>query len=175
MKMTIKAIDTIKENDKNVEKVIDYEIEIVENTPISKAKDNDLSFMDTFTNKANDTIKKIVDKANDKASYFDSDKNKPKSVDTIKQSVKRANEKVNLLVIIGKLLNKSTLNKNDVDVLLDYATYNNKSKIDIVIYDGLSYNEFITKYPNVTVKKIKELCDTYNLTLDFLNGKFISK
>lgn len=175
MKMTVKAIDTVKENDKSVEKMIDYEIDIVDNSPINKASDNNLSFMDNFINKANDTIKKIVDKANDKASYFDSDKNKPKSVDTIKQSVKRANEKVNMLVILGKLLNKSALNKNDVDVLLDYATYNNKSKIDIVIYDGLLYNDFITKYPNVTVKKIKELCDTYDLTLDFINGKFIKK
>ena len=38
MKMTVKAIDTVKENDKNVDKVIDYEIDIVENATKHNSK-----------------------------------------------------------------------------------------------------------------------------------------
>ena len=174
-KISVEVIETIKDGDKEKEIITTKEFDIVENSPIVKANGNNYPFMDNFTNKANETIKKIVDKASDKASYFDNAKNKPKSYETVKQSIKRDNTRVNLLVVLGKLLNKSTLNDSDVDTILDYATYNNKSKTDIVIFDGMLYNDFITKYPRSTVKQIKELCDTYNLTLDFISGKFIAR
>lgn len=173
-KITVEVIETVKDGDKEKEVLTTKEFEIVENSPIVKANDNTLSFMDNFVNKANDTIKKIVDKANDKTTYLDKTKT-PKSYETVKQSIKRDNTRVSLLVVLGKLLNKSTLNDNDIDTILDFATYNNKSKTDIVIFDGMSYNDFIAKYPRSTVKQIKELCDTYNLTLDFISGKFVAR
>ena len=154
------------ENEKEVVKT--EEIDIVEKSPIVKSSNNDYPFMDNFTSKANDTIEKIVDKLNNKASYFDKEKNKPKSFDTIKQAVKRDNTRVSLLVVIGKLLNKSTLNKNDVDVLVDFATYNNKSKIEYDIFEGMKYGDFIKKYPRVSYTKVMELCDINGL---FLNPK----
>ena len=170
-KISVEVVDM----DKEKEVITTKEFDIVENSPIVKANGNDYPFMDNFVNKANDTIKKIVDKASDKATYFDTAKNKPKSFETVKQSIKRDNTRVSLLVIIGKLLNKSKLNDSDVDTILDFATYNNKSKTDIVIHDGMLYNDFITKYPRATVKQIKELCDTYGLTLDFISGKFVTR
>lgn len=168
-------METVKDGEKEKEVITTKEFDIVENSPIVKANENNYPFMDNFINKANETIKKIVDKANDKATYFDNTKNKPKSFETVKQSIKRDNTRVSLLVIIGKLLNKSTLNKDDIETIIDYATYNSKPKTDIVIFDGMLYNDFITKYPRSTVKQIKELCDTYGLTLDFISGKFITR
>lgn len=174
-KISVEVIETIKDDDEEKEVITTKEFDVVENSPIVKANGNNYPFMDTFISKANDTIKNKVDKMNDKSTYFDTTKNKPKSYETVKQSIKRDNTKVNLLVVLGKLLNKSSLNDDDVDTILDYATYNNKSKTDIVIFDGMLYNDFITKYPRSTVKQIKELCDTYNLTLDFISGKFIAR
>ena len=174
-KISVEVIETIKDGDKEKEVITTKDFDIMENSPIVKANGNNYPFMDNFTNKANETIKKIVDKASDKASYFDTAKNKPKSFETVKQSIKRDNTRISLLVVIGKLLNKTVLNDNDVDTILDYATYNNKAKTDIIIFDGMLYNDFITKYPRATVKQIKELCDTYNLTLDFISGKFVTR
>ena len=174
-KISVEVVETVKDGDKEKEVITTKEFDIVENSPIVKANENNYPFMDNFINKANETIKKIVDKASDKATYFDNTKNKPKSFETVKQSIKRDNTRINLLVVLGKLLNKSKLTDNDVDAILDFATYNNKSKTDIVIFDGMLYNDFITKYPRATVKQIKELCDTYNLTLDFISGKFVTR
>ena len=174
-KITVEVIETIKDGDKEKEVITTKEFDIVENSPIVKANGNNYPFMDNFTNKANETIKKIVDKASDKASYFDNTKNKPKSYETVKQSIKRDNTRVNLLVILGKLLNKSTLNDSDVETIIDFATYNNKSKTDIVIFDGMLYDDFVAKYPKATFKQIKELCDTYNLQMDYISGKFVTR
>ena len=174
-KILVEVIELVKDGDKEKEVITTKEFDIMENSPIVKANGNDYPFMDNFVNKANDTIKKIVDKASDKATYFDNAKNKPKSFETVKQSIKRDNTRISLLVVLGKLLNKSTLTDSDVDTILDYATYNNKAKTDIVIFDGMLYNDFITKYPRATVKQIKELCDTYSLTLDFISGRFVSR
>ena len=161
-KITIECLEIIDEK----EVVNAKEFDIVEKSPIVKSSNNDYSFMDTFTTKANDTIEKIVNKLNDKASYFDKEKNKAKSFDTIKQAIKRDNIKVNLLVVIGKLLNKSPLSKDDIDTLIDFATYNNKSKIDYEIFEGMSYNELTKKYPRITFPKVMELCDYYGLYLN---------
>lgn len=174
-KITVEVIETIKDGDKEKEVITTKEFDIVENSPIVKANGNNYPFMDNFTNKANETIKKIVDKASDKASYFDNTKNKPKSYETVKQSIKRDNTRVNLLVILGKLLNKSTLNDSDVETIIDFATYNNKTKTDIVIFDGMLYDDFVAKYPKATFKQIKELCDTYNLQMDYISGKFVTR
>lgn len=174
-KISVEVIETIKDGEKEKEVITTKEFDIMENSPIVKANGNDYPFMDNFVSKANDTIKKIVDKASDKATYFDNAKNKPKSFETVKQAIKRDNTRVSLLVIIGKLLNKSTLNKGDIETIIDYATYNSKPKTDIVIFDGMLYNDFIAKYPRSTVRQIKELCDTYGLTLDFISGKFIAR
>ena len=174
-KISVEVIETIKDGDKEKEVVTTKDFDIMENSPIVKANGNNYPFMDNFISKANDTIKKIVDKASDKATYFDNTKNKPKSFETVKQSIKRDNTRISLLVVLGKLLNKTALNDNDVDTILDFATYNNKAKTDIIIFDGMLYNDFITKYPRATVKQIKELCDTYSLTLDFISGKFVAR
>lgn len=174
-KISVEVIETIKDGDKEKEVITTKDFDIMENSPIVKANGNNYPFMDNFINKANDTIKKIVDKASDKATYFDNTKNKPKSFETVKQSIKRDNTRISLLVVLGKLLNKTALNDNDVDTILDFATYNNKAKTDIIIFDGMLYNDFITKYPRATVKQIKELCDTYSLTLDFISGKFVAR
>ena len=174
-KITVEVIETIKDGEKEKEVITTKEFDIVENSPIVKANGNNYPFMDNFTNKANETIKKIVDKASDKASYFDNTKNKPKSYETVKQSIKRDNTRVNLLVILGKLLNKSTLNDSDVETIIDFATYNNKTKTDIVIFDGMLYDDFVAKYPKATFKQIKELCDTYNLQMDYISGKFVTR
>lgn len=174
-KISVEVVETVKDGDKEKEVITTKEFDIVENSPIVKAKENNYPFMDNFINKANETIKKIVDKASDKASYFDNTKNKPKSFETVKQSIKRDNTRVNLLVVLGKLLNKTALNDSDIETIIDYATYNNKSKTDIIIFDGMLYNDFVAKYPRATVKQIKELCDTYNLTLDFISGKFVTR
>lgn len=174
-KISVEVIETIKDGDKEKEVITTKDFDIMENSPIVKANGNNYPFMDNFINKANETIKKIVDKASDKASYFDNTKNKPKSFETVKQSIKRDNTRISLLVVLGKLLNKTALNDNDVDTILDFATYNNKAKTNIIIFDGMLYNDFITKYPRATVKQIKELCDTYSLTLDFISGKFVAR
>ena len=86
-KISVEVIETIKDGDKEKEVITTKDFDIVENCPIVKANENNYPFMDNFINKANETIKKIVDKASDKATYFDNTKNKPKSFETVKQSI----------------------------------------------------------------------------------------
>lgn len=143
-------------------------------SPLTKAKDNNLSFMDSFLDKANKAINEIVEKHNDVNTYVDKE-NKPKAIDTVNQAIKRDSEKVNMLTVLCKLFNKSTLDNDNIKSILDYATYNNKSKIVYNISVGMSYDDIINKYPKISFKTIKEVLDNNNLTIDFASGKVINK
>lgn len=167
MKFNVVLID--KEN-----KEVNVEIDKMAFTPLTKANDNNLSFMDSFIDKANKALDEIVSKHNKLESYVDKE-NKPKSVDTVNQQIKRESEKVNMLTVLCKLLNKSSLNNDDIKAVLEYATYNNKAKTVYNITIGMTFNDIIEKYPNVKFKTIKEYLESNNLTIDIMTEKVVSK
>ena len=177
---TISVMENLKEdnklvkdnNGKNVTVETTMDIDKLTFMPLTKSNDNTYSFMDSLLDKANKGIKTVVDKHNDKANYTD-DKGMPKAKATVEQGIKREMEYINISTVIVKLLNKSTLNNDDITSIIDYVTYNDKSKTTVIIEDGMKYSDFVKAYPNVKASKIFEIMMEQGFTLDNKTKTFV--
>ena len=177
---TISVMENLKEenklvkdaNGKNVTVETTMEIDKLTFMPLTKSNDNTFTFMDSLLDKANKGIKTVVDKHNDVNNYLD-DKGNCKAKATVEQGIKREMEYINITTVLVKLLNGSTLNDDDIKSIIDYVTYNDKSKTTIIIEHGMKYSDFVKMYPNVKASKIFEIMMEQGFTLDNKTKTFV--